>query len=129
MIERINPKDLPGFPGLSNVVRAGRSVYVAGQVAVDGEGNLQGDDAEAQLRQIYRNLETALAATGATLADLVKTTTFITKRDDFASVSRVRSEMYGDRGPANSTVIVAGLARPEWLVEIEGIAHLESDGE
>ena len=114
------------MPGLHQTVRAGNTVYIAGQVALDQEGNFNGEgSAAAQLSQIYKNLAEACAAYGGTLANMVKTTTYITDPAYFAAVSEARQEAYGANAPVNATLIVAGLARPEWLVEIEGTAWIE----
>ena len=80
-VQRLDPDTMVSFPGLHQTVRAGNTVYIARQVAVDSQGNFHGEgDAEEQLRQIYRNLENACRAHGGTLASMVKTTTYITDR-------------------------------------------------
>lgn len=123
---RINPAGLPSMKGVSQLVSAGGFVFIAGQVALDSDGNLVGkQDVEAQLRKVWENLELACKAAGGGLDILLKTTTFITEAEAFPAVAKVRTELFGDGGPANSTIIVAALARPDWLVEIEGIARVD----
>ncbi len=124
-IERLDPDTMVKMPGLHQTVRAGDTVYIAGQVALDESGNFHGEgDVEAQLRQVYKNLENACRAHGGSLADMVKTTTYITDAAYFPAIGKARQDYYGGNAPVNATLIV-GLAKPEWLVEIEGVALIE----
>jgi enamine deaminase RidA (YjgF/YER057c/UK114 family) len=99
-------------------------VVVSGQVPVDGTGQLVGKgDAEAQIRQVYANLATALEAAGSGLRDVVKLTVFLTDLADLPAFRRVRDEHQDpSRPPACSLVQVAGLVHPEFRVEIEAWA-------
>ena len=125
-IERVSPSHVYSLKGLSATVRIGNTVHISGQVSLDKDMNTLGKgDPEAQLRQIYKNLDDLCRAHGGSLANMVKTITYITDISQYPAVSKAREEAYGDSPPANSTVIVAGLAKPEWLVEIEGIAYIE----
>ena len=125
-IERLNPANVYSLKGLSATVKIGREVYISGQVALDRNLQTVGiGDSEAQLKQIYKNLEDLCIAHGGSLANLVKTVTYITDLSQYAAVSKAREEAYGDTPPANSTIVVSGLAKPEWLIEIEGIAYIE----
>ena len=125
-IQRLDPTTMTRMPGLHQTVRAGNTIYIAGQVALDEEGNFHGEgSAAAQLSQIYKNLARACEAYGGTLADMVKTTTYITNPVHITAVSEARQEAYGSDAPVNATVVVAGLVRPEWWVEIEGTAWIE----
>ena len=125
-IQRLDPESLPQMPGLHQTVRVGNTVYIAGQVSLDEQGNFHGEgDARAQLDQIYKNLEHACAAHGGSLANMVKTTTYITDIAHFTAVSEARQQYYGPDAPVNASIIVSGLARPEWWVEIEGVAWIE----
>ena len=124
-IERLDPDSMVKMPGLHQTVRVGNTLYIAGQVALDENGELHGEgDVNEQIRQVYKNLENACKAHGGTLANMVKTTTYITEAAYFPAVGKARQEQYGDDAPVNATLIV-GLAKPEWLVEIEGIASIE----
>ena len=105
----------------SHAVRAGTTVYIAGQVPIDPDGNLVDGDAEAQARQVLQNLSNVVAAAGATMDDVVKTTVYLVDRADRAAVGKVRKEFFADPPPANTLVIVAGLAEPQMLVEIEAV--------
>ena len=132
-IERHNPEALPTPETYSQVVTAegGRLVFVAGQVALDREGNLVGDgDLSEQVRQASRNIKTALEAVGAQLADIVKITTFVVgHRPEFLPIiADARRMELGDLRPASTLIGVQALARPEFLVEIEAIAVLEGSG-
>lgn len=123
--KKSNPEGMFKFKGLSQIAEAGQFVFTAGQVALDEKGNLVGgQDVEAQLRKVWDNVEFACRKAGGSLDSLVKTTTYIVSPEAFGAVAKVRTEKFGDGGPANATLIVAGLARPEWLVEIEAIAYV-----
>lgn len=125
----LNPPGLVTPTGYTHLVIApdGRTVYIAGQVAFDSTGAVVGkDDFTAQAEQVYRNLERALQSVGGTMADLVKTTTFITDIKNLASLREVRSRRLSKtQPPANTLLQVSSLARPELLIEIEGIAVLD----
>jgi 2-iminobutanoate/2-iminopropanoate deaminase len=104
-------------------VEGRRLIFVAGQLARDRDGNLVGQgDMRAQLRQVGENIKTALAAAGAGLADLVKTTTFVTDIDEFLRHVDVRMEYFGTALPTSTTVEVRRLSHPDFLVEVEAIA-------
>jgi enamine deaminase RidA (YjgF/YER057c/UK114 family) len=110
------------------VVTAGESlVFVSGQLARDKSGNIVGPkDMRAQVRQVGENLRNALEAAGATLDDLVKTTTFVTDIDEFFKHVDVRHDYLGVSLPASTTVEVRRLSHPDLMVEIEAIALLKS---
>ncbi len=124
-IERHDPAGLSAPRGYSHVVRVGALAFIAGQIARGPDGEVVGiGDARAQARQVFANLATALAAVGATLDDVVRTTTFVVRREYIEDVFAVRMELFGHGTPANTAVVVASLARPEYLVEIDAIAAL-----
>lgn len=101
-------------------------MYLAGQVAFDSTGAIVGNgDFTAQAEQVYRNLERALQSVGGSMADLVKTTTFITDIKNLPTLREVRSRRLSKtQPPANTLLQVSSLARPELLIEIEGVAVL-----
>jgi enamine deaminase RidA (YjgF/YER057c/UK114 family) len=110
------------------VVEAGRLAFVAGQLARDAAGNHVGKgDMAAQIRQVGENLRVALAAVGATTADLVKTTTYVTDLDAFFAAVDARTDFFGTQPPTSTTVQVSRLSHPDFLVEIEAIAALGSE--
>jgi enamine deaminase RidA (YjgF/YER057c/UK114 family) len=104
-------------------VQGGRLIFVSGQLARDRDGNLVGKgDMRAQLRQVGENIKSALAAAGASLTDLVKTTTYVTDIDELFRHIDVRMEYFGVALPTSTTVEVRRLAHPDFLVEIEAVA-------
>jgi enamine deaminase RidA (YjgF/YER057c/UK114 family) len=107
------------------VVEGKRMIFIAGQLARDQHGNLVGkDDMRAQLRQVGENIKAALAAAGATLNDIVKTTTYVTDIDEFFKHVDVRMEYFGAM-PTSTTVEVRRLAHPDFLVEVEVMAVVD----
>ena len=121
----IVPPGLSANPAFSPGVQVGDLLYVSGQVAQDGDGNTVGiGDAGAQTRQIMSRIQTIVEAAGATMQDVVKITTFIVNIDDYPAFSQVRSETFPTDPPASSTVVVAGLVRPEFLVEVEAVVRV-----
>jgi len=132
-IEKIQPKQLNqrtlnGRMLYHHVVVAkGQTfVYVSGQLARNVNGEIVGPyDMKAQIQQVGENLKTALEAAGATLADLVKTTTFVTDIDEFFKHVDTRMNFLGVGLPASTTVEVRRLSQPELMVEIEAVALIE----
>lgn len=104
-------------------VEGRRLIYISGQLARDKDGDLVGKgDMGAQIRQIGENIKTALEAAGATLADLVKTTTYVTDIQAYFEHVDARMEYFGLGMPASTTIEVRSLAHPDYLVEIEAQA-------
>ncbi len=127
MAERVTivPEGIAANPAFSPGVRVGEFLFISGQVAQDGNGNTVGvGDCAAQTRQVMSRIQTIVQAAGATLQDVVKITTFLINIDDYPAFSQVRSATFPTSPPASSTVIVAGLVRPEFLVEVEVVAHI-----
>ena len=133
-IERTNPAGMnvrmqQGKPAYSHVVAvtgSGKTIYVAGQLARDVEGNIVGPgDMRAQLEQTFKNLEACLKAAGASWADVVKTNTFVTDYEAFSQHSDVRMRYFGVASPTSTTVQISKLAQPEAMVEIELIAVVD----
>ncbi|CAM5690311.1 RidA family protein [Streptomyces purpurascens] len=106
------------------VMGTGHFVAVAGQLALDERGGLVGEgDPAAQARQVFENLGRCLAAAGATFDDVVKLTYFVTDMAHMPAIRAARAEhIPDDRLPAASAVRVAGLVRPEFLMEVEAFA-------
>src|SRR5438045_4173988 len=104
---------------MSAAVRAGNVIAVAGQVALDEHGTLVGEgDCGQQARQCFRNVERVLAAAGATLADVVQLTGYLTDPADAGAYLAVRAEVFAVDPPATTTV-VAELLSPRFLVEVQ----------
>ena len=121
----IRPAGISSSPALSPGVQVGEFLFISGNVGQDAEGTLVGPgDCEAQSRQVMNNIRTIAAAAGASMADVVKITCFLTDVNDYAAYGRIRSEFFPTDPPASSTVIVAALVRPEFLVEVEAVVHV-----
>jgi 2-iminobutanoate/2-iminopropanoate deaminase len=108
----------------TDAVRAdGPLLFVSGVVPVDEAGRLVGgDDIVAQARQVFANMGAVLAAGGATFADVVKVTVFLTDVDDRARINAVRQEVFGEARPASTLVQISALAIAGAKIEVEAIA-------
>ena len=98
-----------------------RVIFTAGEVGVQPDGTIP-KTVEEQAECVWKNLENILKEAGFSLKDLVKMTTFLVKAEDVAAAGKVRAKYLGDTRPASSTVIVAALVKPDWLIEIEVVA-------
>jgi enamine deaminase RidA (YjgF/YER057c/UK114 family) len=111
--------------GYSRVIRAGDRVVVAGCTATMADGAIAGlGDPYAQTLQTLENVASALARVGAALSDVVRTRVFLTDAASFDGFARAHGDVFGDIRPVNTTVVVAALADPRMLVEIEVDAYL-----
>jgi enamine deaminase RidA (YjgF/YER057c/UK114 family) len=109
--------------GYSRAVKVGKHIFVAGTVAWGDDGKVAGvGDVYAQAKQAIRNIEKALAQAGATLADVVRTRTFVTDVSRFGELAKAHGEAFGDIRPAATVVEVKALVEKEMLVEIEADA-------
>jgi reactive intermediate/imine deaminase len=118
---------VPGQPEpishYTDAVRAGELLFVSGCVPVDGEGRLVGgDDVVAQARQVLANVGAVLTAAGATFADVVKVTVYLTDIADRAAINPVRQEVFGATRPASTLVEVSALAIPGAKLELDAVA-------
>jgi len=113
------------MPGMSQVVRAGNTLYISGQVGLDESGGVAENDADAQAVQIFENLKACLDASGASFDDIVKLTCFCVSVDDYAAYSKVKKQHVDSDGPAGTAVIVKALLDPRLLIEVEAVAVLE----
>jgi 2-iminobutanoate/2-iminopropanoate deaminase len=111
-------------PHLAPSVRADNLVFTSGQLAFNAQGVIEGDVA-AQTLMVIARLQQILATHDAGLDDIVKTTVFITRAEDFAAFNEAYALAFGAHKPTRSTVI-AGLAAANALVEIEAIAKVRS---
>jgi enamine deaminase RidA (YjgF/YER057c/UK114 family) len=107
--------------GYSRGVRVGNQVFIAGTVAADGNGLVQGLDAYSQTEFIIRKIQASLHALEAELEHVVSTVTYLSDFALFADYARAHKKFFGDITPVNTTV-QANLVRPEFLVEITAIA-------
>ena len=125
-IERIQPEGLNRPAAYTHVVRAGNTVYIAGQTASDASGNLVGlGDIEAQAAQVYGNIRKALASVGGDMSNLVKITTYLTHAEDIEGYRRARASHLNKDLPASTLVVISRLANPDYLIEIEAVAVLD----
>ncbi|HLX27217.1 MAG TPA: RidA family protein [Casimicrobiaceae bacterium] len=109
----------------AHAVRMADLIFVAGQVARDVDGNLVGKgDVRAQTEQVFKNLRAVLEAAGSGMHKVGKVTVFITRLEYRPIVHEIRSRVFKEAGhlPASTLAVVASLADPEWLVEIEAVA-------
>ncbi|HEY3068534.1 MAG TPA: RidA family protein [Methylomirabilota bacterium] len=107
----------------SDAVRAGNTIYVSGQAAVDENGHLVGrDDVVAQTRKVLDNMKVVLAAASATLDDVTKVTVYLANVADRPRVNEVRKAYFKDNKPASTLIGVNEFAIEGMLVEIEAIA-------
>jgi reactive intermediate/imine deaminase len=108
----------------SQAVRAGDTVYLAGQIPLDPVTmQMVEGDFEKEARRVFENLKAVIAATGGTFAQVAKVTIFLTDFANFAKVNELMAQYFKEPYPARSTVAVAALPRNA-RVEIECILHL-----
>jgi 2-iminobutanoate/2-iminopropanoate deaminase len=116
------------FTSYSQAIEApaeARWLHISGQVGVLPNGELAGPDLASQSRQAWRNIVALLEAAGMSVRDLVKTTVYLVGPigpDDIAAVRKTREEALRGATPGSTAVVVAALVRPEWRIEIEGVA-------
>src|SRR5262249_15913862 len=113
--------------------RAGDFIFVSGTSARRADDSIAGAtldasgqppfDVGAQTRAVLENIRDILAGAGATLADVVEVSTFLTDMADFAAYNSVYSEFFGYEGPARPTVAVAALPHPHLLIEMRAVAY------
>ena len=126
MIEKeiVSTDKAPGAIGpYSQAVKTGGFVFCSGQIPIDpATGNFVSDVVAEQTEQVLNNLSAVLAAAGASLNDVVKTTVFLADMNDFAEMNEVYGRFFNDNKPARATVQAARLPR-DAKVEIECIAQ------
>jgi reactive intermediate/imine deaminase len=124
-VKHTNPPALSKPNGYTHVVEVtgGRTLYVAGQVALNQAGAVVGaGDLKAQTQQVFENLKLALAGAGATLDSVVKITVFMTDASQIQTFRDVRDRYFTGPPPASTLVQVVRLFRPEIMIEIEAVA-------
>ena len=126
--ELVNPPELHPAPGFSHVALAegGRLVYVAGQVALDGEFNVVGgDDLGSQTRAAMENVKVALEAVAASWDDVVRRTIYTTQPTEYEVITAAIDDVTGGADHPPQTIVgITGLAVPGLLIEIEVTALL-----
>lgn len=108
--------------GYSRAVRVGDRVFVAGCAAIMPDGAEPPSDSYGQAKRCIERIGSALEDAGGSLADVVRTRVYLTPAADFESFGRAHGEAFSEIRPANTTVIVAALVDPRWLIEIEAEA-------
>jgi 2-iminobutanoate/2-iminopropanoate deaminase len=125
MLNFLNPPSAPPpFSRYSQAVSAPanyRWLYISGQVGADRQ-HKTADGFEAQAELAWHNLAECLAADGMTVNDLVKVNVMLTRASDVPLSRVARDKILAGAQPASTLIIVAGLANPEWLIEVEAIA-------
>jgi len=108
------------------ITEGGRIVWLAGQIALqDATGKSLAGDFDGQVREIFRLLGVTLAEAGGKLADMVTMTVFITDNRYGDRFTELRKEIFGGEFPASALITCRALARPELLVEVQGIAVVD----
>ena len=127
-IRFINPSTLATPPGYTHVVEItyGRTIFIAGQVALDQAGKIVGPhDFRAQTQQVFENLKAALAAVGADFTRVVKLNMYVVDISQLPILREVRDRYVNTHHPPASTLVeVRRLAREEFLIEVEAVAYL-----
>ena len=122
-LEKFNPDNIWPAPGYNHVVKAGDTIYIAGQVGRKPDGTLAGPDIESQTKQVFENLSAALQSVGATFKDLAKVTVYLTDRSDTPGFMSIKEKYITSDLPVQ-TVAIVGLGSPDFKVEVEVIAVL-----
>ncbi len=107
------------------IVESSRTLYVAGQVPVDKDGNIVSPgNAEAQTRQVMENIKRVIEEAGGKMEDVAKTTVYVTNLEDRGPIGEMRKEYFPGEPPANTFLVISSLAQPDFLVEIEAVVPL-----
>jgi 2-iminobutanoate/2-iminopropanoate deaminase len=121
----LNPTDIaPPVAAYSHAIVTQpnlRWLFSAGEVGIDLEGQVP-VDAATQAEIIWQNIAKLLRDANMTARDIVRVTGYLTDRADFAAYAAARSKVLGEARPASTVLIVAGLNKPEWKLEVEIIA-------
>jgi enamine deaminase RidA (YjgF/YER057c/UK114 family) len=132
-LEILDPQGVAKPAGLYNhaiSVSPGQLLFIAGQVAIDENNQLIGEgDFNAQMEQVFKNLDCILESAGTSFENVVKFTTYLTRSQDLSAFYEKRAQIFAEfysngRYPTNTLVVIDQLAREEWLVEVEAIAAI-----
>lgn len=123
-LERIDPSGLSTPQTYAHIVKAGKLLFIAGQVGAGADGTIAGPGMKEQTEQVMKNLRTALASQGLDFSHIAKITIFTTSIREFRApdVVEVRARYFGQNRPASTLVQIAQLANPDYKIEIEAIA-------
>jgi 2-iminobutanoate/2-iminopropanoate deaminase len=124
-MKKHNPRDVaPPFSTYTHGIEIEgphRFLFGAGQAGADADG-IVGSTIEEQARLVWRNITTILTHAGMEISDLVQINMLLMDRADLPVAAAVRGEALGGHRPASTLIYVAGLARPEWKIEIDFVA-------
>ncbi len=125
--EAIHPAGLVKRPVYCDVVKAGNTVYIAGQLSRDEHGNIVGaGDFQTQAEKVFENLQLALKSVKGSLRDIVSTTAYVTNMAYLPILAEVLTKYFGTEAPPNFTIVtVSSLALPEFLLEMQAIAVVD----
>ena len=117
----------PPISHYCDAVRWGDTLYISGIPPLDAAGRIVSDDPAAQTRQVFENMKLILDAAGATFADVLKVTVYLTDVNDRTKINPVRQAYFGAARPASTLIGVNELAIPGMKVEIEAVVGLRKD--
>jgi 2-iminobutanoate/2-iminopropanoate deaminase len=130
-VRPLNPATVAGpFASYSHGIEVAgpvRFLFGAGQTGVAPDGRV-GEGIEEQARLVWANIREVLAAADMSVDHIVQLSMYLLDREHYATARAVREEVLGDHRPASTLLYVAGLARPEWLIEIDFVAAKAADG-
>ncbi len=109
----------------SPAIKAGKFVFISGQVAVDSDGKIIGKDLREQTRQVFKQIEKLMIEAGGGMTDVVKITTYLTDISQYGIFSKIRGEVFKPPFPASVAVEVSSLLKPEMLIEVDAIGILQ----
>lgn len=122
----LHHEEVPATADLSQVVKVGPLVYLSGQIGITSNGTMISQDPEEQIVQTFSNLKKLLKQAGGGLENVVKITSYLTNREYLPIYVRIRRQFFSEPFPA-STMIIAQLASPEYIYELDAIAILENE--
>lgn len=123
-LERINPQGVSTPQTYSHIVKAGKMLFIAGQVGATADGKIAGVGMKEQTEQVLKNLQTVLKSQGLDFSHVAKINIFTTSIPEFRApeVAEIRARYFGQNRPASTLVQISALASPEYKIEIEAIA-------
>ena len=114
----------PPISHYCDAVRWGDTLYISGMPPLDAQGRVVSDDPAAQARQVFENMKIVLDAAGASFADILKVTVYLTDVNDRTKINPVRQHYFGTARPASTLIGIKELAIPGMKVEIEAVVGL-----
>ena len=123
-LERINPQGVSTPQTYSHIVKAGKMIFIAGQVGATADGKVAGPGMKEQTEQVLKNLQTVLKSQGLDFSHVAKINIYTTSIAEFRAqdVAEVRARYFGQNRPASTLVQISALASADYKIEIEAIA-------